>query len=160
GLRPIPVLEHREFQRFSTVDEHSAAQAGLILDDPVAAAVLADAEQGFRTIGRGRLTVTTRGRFAVAHGTSPFDASTRVPQMCKAAHMNSRGKAGQPHKCDIEAARAAEIRSTRPRERGGWSDGSKPVENVVGQRSEDTNCERTPDNPQQQHGTRALDKSA
>jgi hypothetical protein len=70
GLRPIPVLEHREFYRFGAVHEHSAAQAGLVLDDPVAAAVLADSEQGFRT--------TARGRFTVVHGTSPFDASNCV----------------------------------------------------------------------------------
>src|SRR5262245_62173559 len=54
GLRPIPVLEHREFHRFGAVHEHSTAQAGLVLDDPVTAAVLAHSEQGFRTTARGR----------------------------------------------------------------------------------------------------------
>src|SRR5262249_56433653 len=65
GLRPVPVLEHREFHRFGAVHEQATTKAALILDDPVAAAVPADSEQGFRTAGRGRLTF--------AHGNSPFD---------------------------------------------------------------------------------------
>lgn len=44
GLRPVPVLEHREFQRFGAVHEQATAKAALILDDPVAAAVPADPE--------------------------------------------------------------------------------------------------------------------
>jgi hypothetical protein len=65
-LRPIPVFEHRELHRFSAVHEQSAAKPALILDDPVATSVPADAEQGFRTIRRGRLTL-------IIHGTSPFE---------------------------------------------------------------------------------------
>ena len=45
-LRTVPVLEHCELQGFSATDEESAAQPLLILHDPVAMAVLADAEQG------------------------------------------------------------------------------------------------------------------
>src|SRR6516164_4666837 len=53
GLRPVPVLEHREFHRFGAVHEQAAAKTALILDDPVAAA----------------------GRFAfLVHGTSPFES--------------------------------------------------------------------------------------
>src|SRR6516162_4595755 len=66
GLRPVPVLEHREFHRFGAVHEQAAAKAALILDDPVAAAVPADPEQ---------LRTTRRGRFAfLVHGTSPFES--------------------------------------------------------------------------------------
>src|SRR5215471_7352496 len=65
----------------------------------------------------------------------------------------------QPHKRDIKAARAAETRSG-PAEGGGWSDAAKPIEDVVGQRSDNADRERTPENAQQQHGARALDKSA
>jgi hypothetical protein len=66
GLGPIPVLEHREFYRLGTVHEHAPAKSALILDDPVAATVPADPEQGLGTIRRERLTFTI-------HGTSPFD---------------------------------------------------------------------------------------
>jgi hypothetical protein len=66
GLRPIPVLEHREFDRLGTVHEHAAAKTALILDDPVAAAVSADTEQGLCTRRRGRFTF-------IIHGTFPFD---------------------------------------------------------------------------------------
>jgi hypothetical protein len=45
GLGAIPILEHREFQRFGTVDEQATAEALLILDDPIAVAVLADTEK-------------------------------------------------------------------------------------------------------------------
>jgi hypothetical protein len=45
GLGAIPILEHRKFQRFGTVDEQATAEALLILDDPMAVAVLADTEK-------------------------------------------------------------------------------------------------------------------
>jgi hypothetical protein len=68
GLWPVPVLEHREFHRFSAVHEHAAAKAALILHDPVAAAIPADPEQ---------LRATCRGRFTFIHDTSPFDHQHR-----------------------------------------------------------------------------------
>jgi hypothetical protein len=45
GLRPVPILEHCELEGFSPVDEKPAAEPLLILHDPVAVAVLPDAEQ-------------------------------------------------------------------------------------------------------------------
>jgi hypothetical protein len=45
GLGAIPILERRKFQRFGTVDEPATAEALLILDDPIAVAVLADTEK-------------------------------------------------------------------------------------------------------------------
>src|SRR5262245_42841328 len=75
GLRPVPVLEHREFHRFSAVHEQAAAKAALVLDDPVAAAVPADPE-GLRATSRGRFTF-------IIHGTSPFDDRiASVSPMC------------------------------------------------------------------------------
>src|SRR5205814_3798504 len=65
GLRAIAILVHREFQGFGAVDEQATAEALLILGDPVAVAVLADAEEPRQ---RGR---ATRGRFVLAHDTSP-----------------------------------------------------------------------------------------
>jgi hypothetical protein len=65
GLRPVPVLEHREFHRFGAVHEQATAKAALVLDDPVATAVPADPE-GLRATRRGRFTF-------IVHGTSPFD---------------------------------------------------------------------------------------
>src|SRR5438132_370307 len=70
GLWPIPVLEHREFHRLGPVHEHAAAKAALILDDPVAAAVPADPEQGLRATCRGRFTF-------IIHGTSPSTIELR-----------------------------------------------------------------------------------
>jgi len=64
-LRSIPVFEHREFYRFGAAHEQAAAKAGLILDDPLAAPVLADPEQ--------RVCTPRRGRFSLIHGTYPFD---------------------------------------------------------------------------------------
>src|SRR5215469_1978299 len=76
GLWPIPVLEHREFHRLGTVHEHAAAKTALILDDPVAAAVPADPEQGLGTSRRGRFTF-------IIHGTFPFDHRiASVSPMC------------------------------------------------------------------------------
>jgi hypothetical protein len=43
-LRSVPILEHREFQGFSAIDEKTAAEALLILHDPMAVAVLSYAE--------------------------------------------------------------------------------------------------------------------
>ena len=45
GLRPVAILEHCEFEGFSFVDEEAAAEPLLILHDPMAVAVLPDAEQ-------------------------------------------------------------------------------------------------------------------
>jgi hypothetical protein len=45
GLRPVPILEHCEPEGFSPVDEEAAAEPLLILHDPMAVAVLPDAEQ-------------------------------------------------------------------------------------------------------------------
>jgi hypothetical protein len=41
GLRSVAVLEHRKPKRRDAIDEESAAQAALVLNDPVSAAVLA-----------------------------------------------------------------------------------------------------------------------
>src|SRR5262245_49143731 len=68
GLRPVSVFEHGEFQGFGAVDEQATAKASLILNDPLAAAVLADQEE--RGVG-----TTRRGRFAFDHDTSPFDST-------------------------------------------------------------------------------------
>src|SRR5262245_7856897 len=65
GLRPVAVLEHREFHGFGAAHEQAAAKAGLILDDPLAAPVLADPEQ--------RGCTPRKGRFSLIHGTYPFD---------------------------------------------------------------------------------------
>jgi len=81
GLRPVTVLEHREFQRFGAVHEQATAKAALILDDPVAAAVPADPE-GLRATRRGRFTFITFITFII-HGTSPFDHRiASVSSMC------------------------------------------------------------------------------
>jgi hypothetical protein len=74
-LRPIPVFEHRELHRLGAVHEQAAAKSALILDDPVAATVPADAKQGLRTIRRGRLTF-------IIHGNSPFDLELSRCHQC------------------------------------------------------------------------------
>jgi hypothetical protein len=43
-LRTVPVLEHCELEGFGAIDEQTAAKPLLILHDPMAEAVLADAE--------------------------------------------------------------------------------------------------------------------
>jgi hypothetical protein len=48
GLRPITILEHREFQRVGALGKQAPAQALLVLGDPVAAAVPADTKQTLR----------------------------------------------------------------------------------------------------------------
>jgi hypothetical protein len=45
GLGPISILEHRESKRFRAADEQAAAKVPLVLNDPVAAAVLTDKEE-------------------------------------------------------------------------------------------------------------------
>jgi len=74
GLGSIPVLEHREFHGFGAAHEQATAKAGLILDNPLAAPVLADPEQRVRTM--------CRGRFSFIHGTHPFDHRNCGPRMC------------------------------------------------------------------------------
>src|SRR5262249_21496735 len=77
--------------------------------------------------------------------------------MCSAAHMNSRGMPGHLHKRDIKVARTLPNMNARTAHNSrGWSRASKPIDNVVRQRTENADRERTPDDPQQQHGTRAL----
>src|SRR5262249_56566925 len=77
GLRPVSVFEHGEFQGFGAVDEQATAKAFLILNDPVAATVLADQEER----GAG---ATRRGRFAFDHDTSPFDSTEMTwVQICR-----------------------------------------------------------------------------
>jgi hypothetical protein len=44
GLRTVPILEHRELQGFGAVDKEATMKPALILDNPVAVAVLADQE--------------------------------------------------------------------------------------------------------------------
>jgi hypothetical protein len=58
-LGPISIFEQRVAERLGAVDEQATATMLLILHDPVAAAVLADKEEG-----RSR-----RGRFLLAHDT-------------------------------------------------------------------------------------------
>jgi hypothetical protein len=65
GLRTVAILEHGEFEGFSSVDEDPAAEPFLILHDPMAVAVLPDAKQ--TRMRRG----LRRGRFGFIHGTSP-----------------------------------------------------------------------------------------
>jgi hypothetical protein len=65
GLRPVAVLEHGEFERFGSIDEKTAAQPLLVLDNPMALAIPAHTEHGRPRDGR------ERGRFTVVHGTSP-----------------------------------------------------------------------------------------
>jgi hypothetical protein len=43
-LRAVPILEHCELQSFRTIDKKTAAEPLLILHDPMAVTVLADAE--------------------------------------------------------------------------------------------------------------------
>jgi hypothetical protein len=45
GLGAIPILELCKFHCFGAVDEQATAEALLILDDPIAVAVLADTEK-------------------------------------------------------------------------------------------------------------------
>jgi hypothetical protein len=58
----MSVLEHREPERFRAIDEEAATKVLLVLNDPVAAAVLADKEE----------LRSRRGRFWLAHDTSPL----------------------------------------------------------------------------------------
>jgi hypothetical protein len=60
------ILEHREPERVGAIEEHSAAQMPLILDDPLAAAVLA--EQEYRCPSRR----SRRVNFNLAHESSPL----------------------------------------------------------------------------------------
>src|ERR1700730_6105909 len=76
SLRPVPVLEHREFHCFYAVHEQATAKASLILHDPVASAIPAASEQGLATSRRERFTF-------VIHGTFPFDHRiASMPSMC------------------------------------------------------------------------------
>jgi len=63
GVGPIAVFESRIAKRLGTADEQPAAQALLILRDPVALAVPADQEENRRRAG------STRRRFGLAHDT-------------------------------------------------------------------------------------------
>src|SRR5882757_3076414 len=65
-LRTVPVLEHCKLEGFSSTDEKAAAEPLLILHDPMAVAILADAEQA--RMRRG----LRRGRFGFVHDTSPL----------------------------------------------------------------------------------------
>ena len=62
GLRPIPILVHREAERGYAIGEKSAAHATLVLNDPVSVGVLAHQKER-----RPR----TRGNFCSSHGGSP-----------------------------------------------------------------------------------------
>jgi hypothetical protein len=59
-LRPVPALEQRKFYGFGAVDKEASAKTLLILNDPVAAAVLADEEER-------QFRVTRRGWFPFDH---------------------------------------------------------------------------------------------
>src|SRR4051812_42140679 len=76
GLRALAVFEHRKFQGLRPIHEQAAAEAVLILNHPVAAAVPADQEHR-------RFRATRRGRFV--HDTSPLvwitNASTHDRQI-------------------------------------------------------------------------------
>jgi hypothetical protein len=70
GLRLMSVLEQGKPDRFGTIDEQSAATVPLILNDPVAVAVLADKEEvGLRP---------RRGRFLLVHDLLAHDTSPQV----------------------------------------------------------------------------------
>jgi hypothetical protein len=73
GLGLMSVLEHREPERFRPVDEQAAAKVLLVLNDPVSAAVLTNKED-VRSLARCR-----RGRFQLAHDTSPCGLERRRP---------------------------------------------------------------------------------
>jgi hypothetical protein len=45
-LRPVPILEHCEFQCFSTVNKETAAKTAFVLDDPTAVTVFANQKKG------------------------------------------------------------------------------------------------------------------
>src|SRR5262249_62027312 len=75
GLRSVAVLEHCELHRFGASHEQPTAKAALILDNPIAAAVLADSEQGLGTNHRGRFTF-------IIHGTSPSTIELRRCLQC------------------------------------------------------------------------------
>ena len=45
GLRAVSILQHRELEGLSSVDEESAAEPLLVLHDPMAVAVPPDAKQ-------------------------------------------------------------------------------------------------------------------
>src|SRR5262245_7024199 len=78
--------------------------------------------------------------------------------MCLAAHMNSRGRPPQSHKCGIKAANAPPEFMGAPAREGRWLGNSKPMRDVIGEGAEDAESKGTPQNAQQQHGIRALDK--
>jgi hypothetical protein len=59
-LGPMPVFEQCKPERFGAVDEQATTTVLLILDNPIAAAVLADEEE-----------MRSGGRFLLAHDTAP-----------------------------------------------------------------------------------------
>jgi hypothetical protein len=65
-LRPVAIFEQRVAQRFCAAHEQAAAYVLLVLNNPIAASVLANKE-------KERIRVRCRrGRFLLAHDTSPF----------------------------------------------------------------------------------------
>jgi hypothetical protein len=92
GLGPMSGLEHREPQRFRTIDEEAAAKVLLVLDHPVTATVLADKKK----------LRSRRGRFQLAHDTSPFLERRRLPASSAIASMI---KVRQPRDSQRKCAR-------------------------------------------------------
>ena len=88
GLGPMSILKQRKPQRFGAIGEQAATTVLLVLNNPIAATVLADKEEGgFR-----------RGRFLFVHDTFPFCGAPLAadqkrcnpPRMCPSPHMNAR----------------------------------------------------------------------
>ncbi len=61
GLWPMSILEEGEPERFCAIDERAVTTVLLVLNDPIAVAVLSDKQEG-----RSR-----RGRFLFVHDTFP-----------------------------------------------------------------------------------------
>jgi hypothetical protein len=64
-LRPISIFKHCKLECFYAIDKKSAAAAQIVLDDPIAPAVLSDQEE------RKSRTRFGRGRLDMFHDTSP-----------------------------------------------------------------------------------------
>ena len=79
GVGPIAVFESRIPERFGAADEQPAAEALLILHNPVALAVSANQEKNRWRGG------STRGRFGLSHDTAPFSTFGDLRLICISA---------------------------------------------------------------------------
>jgi hypothetical protein len=116
GLWPMSIFEEGEAERFRAVDEEAATAVLLILNNPIAVAVLANEEEGR---SRRRRLVHDTLPFSMAHrsllttnapicsrpaATSLGDCaagtpvSRPAPRMCSRPHMNARQNDAASHK--------------------------------------------------------------